>query len=229
MGACCSTVRPGRSARDNCGATALFQVTAVFAFAAGCGGGQESLTSIKSESGPKHDSGQVTELEPVRVSARRDRERIVIDAYDASGLFERASGLFGTGRYEEASVAWRKLEVEFPASKLAAPSLYNSGLSNERLDRYHEAAADFSKLVENYPESQDVTDALFRLAGAYERLDQSRVRGAGPSRPTNPGQSSRIRKVYFPKAQSPRASEGGQFPSLDGAFTWTSPSPRSSE
>ncbi|MDD5310008.1 MAG: tetratricopeptide repeat protein [Deltaproteobacteria bacterium] len=114
--------------------------------------------------------GPVIVLDPIHVKATRDEERIVVDAYDASGLFDRAARELRVGRCEEAIRIYRQLVTEFKESRLAAASLYNAGLCEEQLGRFEKAAASYEDLVASYPDSRDVNDALFRAGGAYERL-----------------------------------------------------------
>jgi tetratricopeptide (TPR) repeat protein len=111
------------------------------------------------------------QIDPIHVQATGDNETLTIDAYDAAGLFNRAAILLRKGRCEKASDLYRKIAKEFSESKLAPPSLYNSGLCNEQLNRYEQALGEYTHLINNYPDSPDVTDAMFRLVGTYERLE----------------------------------------------------------
>jgi tetratricopeptide (TPR) repeat protein len=125
--------------------------------AAACGGSQAP--------------GPVIVLDPIHVRATRDEERLVVDAYDASGLFDRAAAKLRAGRCDEAVGIYRQLVSEFKDSRLAAASLYNAGLCEEQLGRFENAAASYEELVASYPDSRDVNDALFRAGGAYEKLE----------------------------------------------------------
>lgn len=110
-------------------------------------------------------------LDPIHITAERDGERIVLDAYDAGGLFERAAAQLRRGRCDNAVEIYTRLIDEFTDSELVEPSLYNRGLCLDQLERYQEAASSYSELVERFPDSNDVTDALFRQAGSYEQLE----------------------------------------------------------
>jgi tetratricopeptide (TPR) repeat protein len=134
---------------------------------AGCGGSARGGP----ETGPDSDGEPDGVLDPIHVTAERDGERIVLDAYDATGLFERAAVHLRAGACDQAAQVYAKLVAEFPESDLVEPSLYNRGLCLDQLQRYQEAAACYTTLVERFPESHDVSDALFRLAGSYERLE----------------------------------------------------------
>jgi tetratricopeptide (TPR) repeat protein len=141
----------------------------ILTIAVGCGSRQPARSAPERESG--EDSRDLIRLDPIHVKAVRDEERLVIEAYDASGLFDRGAENLRKGRCGDAVTIYRRLASEFPDSRFASPSLYNSGLCNEQLERFEEAVSDYTSLIEKYPDSRDVTDAMFRLAGAYEKLE----------------------------------------------------------
>jgi len=114
--------------------------------------------------------GEVVRLDPVHVTATKDGERVVLDAYDARELFVRASAALRAESYAEATRLYAALLAEFPDSDLAEPALYNQGLCYDALGKFADAATAYSAVVERFPESEDVQDALFRLAGSYEAL-----------------------------------------------------------
>ena len=127
---------------------------------------------VKSPSeGESEESRSLIRMSPIHVRAVRDEERLAIDAYDASGLFDRAAKHLRKGQCGEAVVMYRQLVSEFSDSDFAPPSLYNSGLCNEQVENYLEAATDYMTLLEKYPDSRDITDAMFRLAGVWEKLE----------------------------------------------------------
>ena len=139
------------------------------AAALGCGAGKSRPASPVSQNDKGEDDA--LQLPPIRLRAVEDGPHLSIEAYDAAGLFETAARNLRRGECDLAVDTYRRLVAEFPDSRFASPSLYNSGLCNEQLGRFDEAAGDYTLLVERYPESRDVTDALFRLAGAYEKLE----------------------------------------------------------
>jgi len=132
----------------------------------GCGGAQHGGRTDRDA-----DADPAAVLDPIHVKAERDGERVVLDAYDAGGLFERAAAHLRAGECSAAVEVYSVLVDEFPDSDLVEPSLYNRGLCLDQLERYQEAAASYSALVERFPESRDVTDALFRQAGSCEKLE----------------------------------------------------------
>jgi tetratricopeptide (TPR) repeat protein len=110
-------------------------------------------------------------LDPVHVTASREGGRVVLDAYDAHELFDRASKALRDRAYEEAIRLYAALLGEFPNSALVEPALYNHGLCFDALGRSREAAAAYGALLDKFPDSADTKDALFRLAGSFEKLE----------------------------------------------------------
>jgi len=141
--------------------------------ALGCGARRPVTGSPTEDSTGDGDNipDEVLRADPMHVRAVRDKERLAVEAYDASGLFDRAAALLRKGRCEDAVTLYERLVREFADSTWAAPALYNSGLCHEQLEAFESAAADYQGLVERYPESRDVSDALFRLASVYEKLE----------------------------------------------------------
>lgn len=101
----------------------------------------------------------------------RDGERIDLDAYDASELFERAGKDLRSGRCDSAMETYGRLISEFPRSSLVPLALYNRGLCLDDLGRHEEAVSSYRQLVQDHPDSDDLTDALFRMAGSLEALE----------------------------------------------------------
>ena len=52
------------------------------------------------------------------------------------------------------------------------PSLFNSGLANEKLERWEAAAASYRLILERFATRKDSKDTYFRLAQAYEKLGE---------------------------------------------------------
>ncbi|MBW2278288.1 MAG: tetratricopeptide repeat protein, partial [Deltaproteobacteria bacterium] len=141
--------------------------SSIAVIAIGCGGAGKN----GSQTGPDGTLDPDAVLDPIHVKAERDGERLVLDAYDADGLFERAAAHLRKGKCDNAVEIYTKLIDEFGESDLVEPSLYNRGLCLDQLERYQAAASSYSELIERFPESGDVTDALFRQAGSYEKLE----------------------------------------------------------
>ncbi|MCP4677135.1 MAG: tetratricopeptide repeat protein [Deltaproteobacteria bacterium] len=144
-------------------------VCAVLCLFAGCGPRPATRDATDRKAGD--EIPPTIRVEPMRVRAVRDKERLAIEAYDADGLFERAALYLRKGRCDEAVSMYERLVDDFPDSRFAAPALYNIGLCSEQLDQYQAAAAAYLGLIENYPDSRDMTDALFRLGSSYEELE----------------------------------------------------------
>jgi TolA-binding protein len=66
---------------------------------------------------------------------------MVIDAYDASALFEKGGKDLRAGRCERAVETYDLLIEGFPDSPLVPLALYNRGLCLDELERHEEAAA----------------------------------------------------------------------------------------
>jgi tetratricopeptide (TPR) repeat protein len=144
---------------------AIAAAVLVFALVPACGPRRTSTAA-----GPTPD-GEVVRLDPVRVTATQDGERVVLDSYDARELFSRASAALRAESYAEATKLYAAIAAEFPESDLVPLSLYNQGLCYDAMGRFQDAATAYSTLVERFPESEDKADALFRLAGSYEALE----------------------------------------------------------
>jgi tetratricopeptide (TPR) repeat protein len=91
------------------------------------------------------------------------------EAIDVNELFERAYKAFSNRQYEEASKDYETIIRYFPDSRFYLPSLYNAGLSYEKLERWNDATRVYRAIVEGFPEKEDTTDAYYRLAGALEQ------------------------------------------------------------
>jgi len=145
---------------------------ALFVIPLGCGSRAPQPQSAVQ--GREETTGALREpvrLEPIHIKAARDRDRLIIHSYDASGLFAEAPAAFRPGDLAEAVELYTKLVAEFPDSSLAPPALYNSGLGRERLGDFEGASRDYLGLAAGYASSPDVTDALFRAGGAFEKME----------------------------------------------------------
>jgi tetratricopeptide (TPR) repeat protein len=110
------------------------------------------------------------ELEPMLVQASPDGKPG--RTLEASEVFELAYRAYGERRYEEALEHYRTVVKYFPDSKLYLPSLYNSGLTCEKLERWAEAAEVYRRVIEEFRDKKDAKDAYFRLAETYAKLNE---------------------------------------------------------
>ena len=92
------------------------------------------------------------------------------EALDSSEVFERAYTAFSARNYDEASENYDLIIKYFEDSRFYLPSLYNAGLSYERLERWEEAAQRYRLVIEKFPDKPDARDAYYRLAAAEEQL-----------------------------------------------------------
>jgi tetratricopeptide (TPR) repeat protein len=130
-----------------------------------------SCTSKSPKTAVKETTSPSLRMKPIHVRATKDKTQLAVDAYDAAGLFDRASASLRNGQFDDAVRLYRQLAAEFTDSDFAAPSLYNSGLCNEHQRKFQAAVSDYKKLIHEYPHARDIGDAMFRLAGAYEQLE----------------------------------------------------------
>lgn len=110
------------------------------------------------------------ELEPMLIQANADGKPG--RTLEASEVFEQAYTAYGERRYEEALGHYRAVVKYFPDSKLYLPSLYNSGLSCEKLARWAEAAEAYRRVIQEFSDRKDAKDAYFRLAETYSKLGE---------------------------------------------------------
>ncbi|MEZ4460989.1 MAG: tetratricopeptide repeat protein [bacterium] len=89
---------------------------------------------------------------------------------DSSEVFEKAYTAFSARNYDEASQNYDLIIKYFEDSRFYLPSLYNAGLSYERLERWEEAAQRYRWVIEKFPDKPDARDAYYRLAAAEEQL-----------------------------------------------------------
>lgn len=107
-------------------------------------------------------------VETMRLKAERaDDGSIVIDAYDAQGLFDQATAALTRGDCAAAVQAYDRLAAEFKESTYLHSALFNRGLCLEQLSRPAEAARSYEQLLALGPQRKDTIDALFRAAAAY--------------------------------------------------------------
>jgi tetratricopeptide (TPR) repeat protein len=129
-------------------------------------------------SGAKNTNADITdglpveriELEPMLVQASPDGKPG--RTLEASEVFELAYKAYGERRYEDALEHYRAVVKYFPDSKLYLPSLYNSGLTYEKLERWADAAEVYRRVIKEFSDRRDAKDAYFRLAETYSKLGE---------------------------------------------------------
>lgn len=115
------------------------------------------------------ETPEVIEVEPELYVTNDDG---TMSALSPAQLFERAGRMLHRKRYDKAAeyydMLWQNLDE---ASPYTLPSLYNAGLSYERLGEYETAQARYARVLELAPAgSEDAIDATFRLAESYGYL-----------------------------------------------------------
>lgn len=93
-------------------------------------------------------------------------------ALDSNEVFERAYTAFSARNYEVAAENYDIIIKYFDDSRFYLPSLYNAGLSYEKLQRWSEAADRYRLVIEKFPDQPDARDAYYRLASAMDQLGQ---------------------------------------------------------
>jgi tetratricopeptide (TPR) repeat protein len=95
-----------------------------------------------------------------------------IDAYDAQGLFDKATAALTKGDCNRAVQAYERLIAEFADSSTLSSALFNRGLCLEQLERPADAAASYEQFLARGPDRKDTVDALFRAQAAYTAAQQ---------------------------------------------------------
>lgn len=106
------------------------------------------------------------DLDPMLIKAGYGPDAVL----DSSEVFNRAYEAFSARDYEEAVANYEVIIKYFEDSRFFLPSLYNAGLSYERLSRWEDAATKYTQIIEKFPEEPDAKDAYYRLAQAHEEL-----------------------------------------------------------
>lgn len=106
------------------------------------------------------------DLDPMLIRAGYGQDAVL----DSSEVFNKAFEAFSARNYEEAVANYEVIIKYFEDSRFFLPSLYNAGLSYERLQRWQEAATKYETIIEKFPEKPDAKDAFYRLAQAYEAM-----------------------------------------------------------
>ncbi len=122
--------------------------------------------------GATQPSEQV-ELDPVLIRATtKDGAVEGSELINSGDVFKKAQRAFKKKQYKEAVAHYKVLIDSFPDSDYHLPSLYNSGLSLERLERWEEALTHYSTIVEDYGGKSIATDALYRSSECFKRLER---------------------------------------------------------
>ena len=108
------------------------------------------------------------ELDPMLVTVGKDGKPGL--SVNADEVFQKAYTAYAARRYEDALVHYGTIVEYFPESRFFIPSLFNSGLANEKLERWEQASQSYQRIIDTAPEKSDAKDAYFRLASVYEKL-----------------------------------------------------------
>lgn len=108
------------------------------------------------------------EPEVVVGDPRRDAD---IERYNEEELVACGTSAFAAAEYDRAARCFTLLADRFPASRHRDASLYNAGLSYERLSQWELAIERFRPLMDLAKGTGDAVDAAFRVAECYYHLD----------------------------------------------------------
>ena len=114
---------------------------------------------------------ELLEMDPMLVKADPDgvnATRTIV--LDSSEIFTNATDAFQRRQYDRAIEQYGQILEHFADSKFYLPSLYNSGLSYERLDRWEDAINAYERVLEHSPGKPEATDALYRMAECQSRM-----------------------------------------------------------
>jgi len=155
---------------------ALRGVAAVLAVAAlgGCATGtsaDEEVETLDGRSGEESSEdgeggdGEVS-LDPMLV--RGSDAEGPGETVDSNEVFEKAYEAYSDRRYEDAVEHYETIVQYFDESRFYRPSLYNGGLSYEKLERWEAAARMYRTIIEEFPDDSSTNDAYYRLAEVYK-------------------------------------------------------------
>lgn len=135
--------------------------------------GAMACTTPSSQRGREVTQGLPTsrlELDPMLIEASKNGEPG--RTLNADEVFAKAYEAYQARRYEEALKHYGAVIKYFPESRFLLPSLFNSGLSSEKLERWDDAAKHYQSIIERFPRKKDAVDAYYRLANAFEKLSE---------------------------------------------------------
>lgn len=123
---------------------------------------------------PVDPSREVVTMEEMRIVASSGGEGdLVLEAYDASQLFERGNAALQRGECREAVTRYYdRLVREFPSSRFVAPALYNAGLCLHELGALSDAVPYYEGVLERAPQTRDGRHATLQLAQALLGLER---------------------------------------------------------
>lgn len=110
---------------------------------------------------------QEIEFDPVTVTADLELEKL-----NDEELFAGGTSAFAAGDFKQAARYFGRLADFHPDSLHRRPSLYNAGLSHQRLKEWEEAYHRFSELADAEKGQDDALDAAFRVAETQYHLER---------------------------------------------------------
>jgi tetratricopeptide (TPR) repeat protein len=112
---------------------------------------------------PRHE----IEFDPVTVTADLELEKL-----NDEELFAGGTSAFAAGDFKQAARYFGRLADFHPHSVHRRPSLYNAGLSHQRLKEWEEAYQRFAELADAEKGQDDALDAAFRVAETHYHLER---------------------------------------------------------
>lgn len=162
-------VQSAKKSRDwkrlgSCVALVMLLGQGAVACKSGSSGSSSGLDGLADSNAPTEH----LELDPMLVTVGKDGKPGM--SVNADEVFQKAYTAYAARRYEDALVHYGTIVEYFPESRFFIPSLFNSGLANEKLERWEQAAQSYQQIIDSAPEKSDAKDAYFRLASVYEKL-----------------------------------------------------------
>ncbi len=133
-------------------------------------GGCSTSKSAQTLDGAQPGAEERLELDPMLIRGSADGEGG--ETIEVREVFDRAYDDYADRRYESAARHYELVLEYFPDSDFYLPSLYNAGLSYEKLERWQPASEYYKRIIEEYPDEKDGKDAYYRLANAYEKMGE---------------------------------------------------------
>jgi len=87
-------------------------------------------------------------------------------------LFLDAKEIMGKGAYENAAVAFKKIDTRFPGCAYGDAALFNAAESYEKIEAWTKASDLYFDLFKGYPSSNLAPEGLFNAAGNYEKAEK---------------------------------------------------------
>lgn len=121
--------------------------------------------------GTARDDKAIAE-KPVGVKNTRDtddnEERTIGKNEGATGEFARAMGLFRSGKYSDAELAFNHFTERYPEHVLAGSAQFYSGESYFQMSEYKLALGEYGKVIQSFGTSPRVATAMVRMSQCYE-------------------------------------------------------------